>query len=65
VIDTKNKRISSDRRDSNGYDPEKSEVEIGWTFLASKYWAAYNAKETINAGSCVPVCENVVSTSEK
>ena len=21
-----------------GYDPEKSEIEIGWTFLARKYW---------------------------
>jgi len=26
-----------------GYDPEKSEVEIGWTFLARKYWGGrYN-----------------------
>ena len=26
-----------------GYDPEKSEIEIGWTFLARKYWGGrYN-----------------------
>ena len=28
-----------------GYDPEKSEIEIGWTFLARKYWGGrYNAE---------------------
>ena len=27
------------------YDPEKSEIEIGWTFLARKYWGGrYNAE---------------------
>jgi N-acetyltransferase len=27
----------------HGYDPEKSEIEIGWTFLARKYWGGrYN-----------------------
>ena len=27
----------------NGYDPDKSEVEIGWTFLARAYWGGkYN-----------------------
>jgi RimJ/RimL family protein N-acetyltransferase len=26
-----------------GYDPEKSEIEIGWTFLGRKYWGGrYN-----------------------
>jgi N-acetyltransferase len=26
-----------------GYDPQKSEIEIGWTFLARKYWGGdYN-----------------------
>jgi RimJ/RimL family protein N-acetyltransferase len=26
-----------------GYDPEKSEIEIGWTFLAREYWGGrYN-----------------------
>jgi N-acetyltransferase len=42
VIDTKNKRIIGSTR-FHGYDPEKSEVEIGWTFLARKYWGGrYN-----------------------
>jgi N-acetyltransferase len=28
----------------DNYDPEASEVEIGWTFLARPYWGgAYNA----------------------
>jgi RimJ/RimL family protein N-acetyltransferase len=28
-----------------GYDPEKSEIEIGWTFLTRKYWGGrYNAE---------------------
>src|SRR5207244_11937740 len=37
VIDTKNKRIIGSTR-FHGYEPEKSEIEIGWTFLARKYW---------------------------
>ena len=44
VIDTKSKRIIGSTR-YHGYDPEKSEVEIGWTFLARKYWGGrYNAE---------------------
>jgi N-acetyltransferase len=28
-----------------GYDPEKREIEIGWTFLARSYWGGkYNAE---------------------
>ena len=28
-----------------GYDPEKSEIEIGWTFLAREFWGGrYNAE---------------------
>jgi RimJ/RimL family protein N-acetyltransferase len=28
-----------------GFDPERSEVEIGWTFIARAYWGgAYNAE---------------------
>jgi len=28
-----------------GYDPEKSDIEIGWTFLARKYWGRrFNAE---------------------
>ena len=29
----------------HGYDPEKSEIEIGWTFLARSYWGGmYNGE---------------------
>ena len=42
IIDTKNQRIIGSTR-FHGYDPEKSEIEIGWTFLARKYWGGrYN-----------------------
>jgi len=42
VLDTKNKRIIGSTR-FHGYDPEKSEIEIGWTFLARKCWGGrYN-----------------------
>ena len=45
--------VALDRADShvvgssrfNGYDPERSEVEIGWTFLARSHWGgAYNGE---------------------
>jgi RimJ/RimL family protein N-acetyltransferase len=42
VIDTKNQQIIGSTR-FYGYDAEKSEIEIGWTFLARKYWGGrYN-----------------------
>lgn len=42
VIDTKSKRVIGSTR-FYGYDPDKSEIEIGWTFLARKYWGGrYN-----------------------
>ncbi len=42
VIDTKTQRIIGSTR-FHGYDPKKSDVEIGWTFLARKYWGGpYN-----------------------
>jgi len=42
VIDNKSQRIMGSTR-FYGYDPEKSEIEIGWTFLARKYWGGrYN-----------------------
>jgi N-acetyltransferase len=44
VIDTKNKQIIGSTR-FYGYDPEKSEVEIGWTFLARKYWGGQYNRE--------------------
>ena len=42
IIDTKNQRIIGSTL-FHGYDPEKSEIEIGWTFLARNYWGGrYN-----------------------
>jgi N-acetyltransferase len=42
VIDKKSQQIIGSTR-YYGYDLEKSEIEIGWTFLARKYWGGrYN-----------------------
>jgi RimJ/RimL family protein N-acetyltransferase len=42
VIDNKTQHIIGSTR-FYGYDPEKSDVEIGWTFLARRYWGGrYN-----------------------
>lgn len=42
IIDRKTQHIMGSTR-FYGYDPEKSEIEIGWTFLARKYWGGrYN-----------------------
>jgi RimJ/RimL family protein N-acetyltransferase len=42
IMDTKSQRIIGSTR-FHGYDPEKSEIEIGWTFLARSYWGGrYN-----------------------
>jgi RimJ/RimL family protein N-acetyltransferase len=44
VIDEKTQQIIGSTR-FYGYDPKKSEIEIGWTFLARKYWGGrYNLK---------------------
>jgi RimJ/RimL family protein N-acetyltransferase len=44
IIDLKNQHIVGSTR-FYGYDPEKSEIEIGWTFLARKYWGGrFNAE---------------------
>src|ERR1051326_8771635 len=44
VIDAKTQQMIGSTR-FYGYDPEKSEIEIGWTFLARKYWGGrYNAE---------------------
>jgi RimJ/RimL family protein N-acetyltransferase len=44
VIDRSSQQIIGSTR-FYGYDPEKSEIEIGWTFLARKYWGGrYNAQ---------------------
>ena len=44
IIDRQTQRIVGSTR-FYGYDAEKSEIEIGWTFLARKYWGGqYNAE---------------------
>jgi N-acetyltransferase len=44
VVDTKNQRIIGSTR-FYGYDPAKSEIEIGWTFLARRYWGGRHNQE--------------------
>src|SRR5205809_2966731 len=42
VVEKKNRQIIGSTR-FYGYDQAKSEIEIGWTFLARKYWGGrYN-----------------------
>ena len=42
IIDPRTQQIIGSTR-FYGYDPEKSEIEIGWTFLARRYWGGrYN-----------------------
>jgi N-acetyltransferase len=42
IIDRKTRQIIGSTR-FYGHDPDKSEIEIGWTFLARKYWGGrYN-----------------------
>jgi N-acetyltransferase len=44
IIDRKRRRLIGSTR-FYGYNAEKSEIEIGWTFLARKYWGGrYNAE---------------------
>jgi N-acetyltransferase len=44
VIDRKTQQTIGSTR-FYGYDPEESEIEIGWTFLARKYWGGrYNTE---------------------
>jgi RimJ/RimL family protein N-acetyltransferase len=44
IIDRKTQHIIGSTR-FYGYDPEKSEIEIGWTFLAREYWGGrFNAE---------------------
>ena len=61
VIDTKSKRIIGSTR-YHGYDPEKSEVEIGWTFLARKCWGGrYNREmKQLMLAHAFQFVENVV-----
>lgn len=44
VVDTKSQQIIGSTR-FYGYDPGKSEIEIGWTFLARKYWGGRHNRE--------------------
>ena len=44
VIDKQSQRVIGSTR-FYGYDPEKSEIEIGWTFLARKYWGGHYNEE--------------------
>jgi len=61
VIDNKNQQIIGSTR-FYGYDPEKSEIEIGWTFLARKYWGGrYNQEmKRLMLAHAFKVVENVV-----
>ena len=44
AIDTASRRVIGSSR-FHGYDPERSEVEIGWTFLARSHWGGrYNGE---------------------
>lgn len=44
AIDIKGGQIIGSSR-FHGYDPEKSEIEIGWTFLARSHWGGIYNKE--------------------
>jgi RimJ/RimL family protein N-acetyltransferase len=44
VVDMKTQQIIGSTR-FHGYDREKSEIEIGWTFLARKYWGGRHNAE--------------------
>ena len=44
VIDLKNSNVIGSSR-YHGYNPDKDEIEIGWTFLARSYWGGVYNKE--------------------
>src|SRR5271154_3901136 len=44
AIDSKDGRVVGSSR-FHGYDKEKSEIEIGWTFLARSHWGVIYNKE--------------------
>jgi RimJ/RimL family protein N-acetyltransferase len=44
VIDSKNGKVIGSSR-FQGYDPEKSEIEIGWSFLARSHWGGVYNRE--------------------
>jgi RimJ/RimL family protein N-acetyltransferase len=44
VIDSQSGQVIGSSR-YNGFDPDKSEIEIGWTFLARSHWGGkYNSE---------------------
>jgi RimJ/RimL family protein N-acetyltransferase len=61
IIDKKGQRIIGSTR-FHGYAPEKSEIEIGWTFLARKYWGGrYNRElKQLMLAHAFKFVENVV-----
>ena len=61
VIDRQTRQIIGSTR-FHGYDPEKSEIEIGWTFLARKYWGGrYNREmKQLMLAHAFKFVENVV-----
>jgi RimJ/RimL family protein N-acetyltransferase len=61
VIDRTTQQIIGSTR-FYGYDPEKSEIEIGWTFLARKYWGGqYNREmKSLMLNHAFKFVENVV-----
>ena len=61
IIDRKNQQIIGSTR-FYGYIPEKSEIEIGWTFLARKYWGGpYNRElKQLMLAHAFKFVENVV-----
>ena len=61
IIDKKTQQIIGSTR-FHGYDPQKSEIEIGWTFLARNYWGGrYNRElKDLMLAHAFKFVENVV-----
>ncbi len=61
VLDRKDGRVIGSSR-FYGYDPQKSEIEIGWTFLARSHWGGvYNREmKLLMLGHAFRFVENVI-----
>jgi RimJ/RimL family protein N-acetyltransferase len=61
IIDKESQQIIGSTR-FHGYAPEQSEIEIGWTFLARKYWGGrYNRElKQLMLAHAFKFVENVV-----
>ena len=61
IIDKKSQQIIGSTR-FHGYDPERSEIEIGWTFLTRNYWGGrYNRElKDLMLAHAFKFVENVV-----